>query len=150
MFTDRQIEVFNQKVIRREDNHCWDWSAAKDPLGYGFMTLWDIEAKRGKTMRAHRMSFYIHNGYMPEGDVIHLCHNPTCSNPAHLTEGSRSENMMTSYFSGRLQRKLPIDELPEIVARCESIDAMKAVAAEYGCTYQAVKHMVRRYKKTHG
>ncbi|ASQ11839.1 HNH endonuclease [Sinorhizobium meliloti] len=147
MFTERQIEVFNQKVIRAEGDQCWDWSASKDPLGYGFMTLWDTEKKRGKTMRAHRMSFYLHYGYMPDGDVIHLCHNPTCSNPLHLTAGTRSENMMTSYYSGRLQRKLPLQDLPAIVARCKTPADMKEVAAEYGCTYTAVRHMVRRHKQ---
>lgn len=147
MFTQRKIDLFNAKLIRRGDDECWDWSAAKDKLGYGVMCMVNPKTGRTGSVRAHQISFYLHHGRMPVGDVMHLCHNPSCANPAHLREGTRSENMMTSYYSGRLQRKLPLEDIPAIVQRCKTPSDMREVAREYNCSYVAVRHMVRRHSQ---
>lgn len=75
---------FWEKVDKRGPDECWPWRAARDPnTHYGRFQDW----------LAHRASYVIHFGKIPEGAVIdHLCTNPPCVNPAHLEAVSQREN----------------------------------------------------------
>ena len=42
------------------------------------------------------------NGSIPDDlEIMHICHNPPCVNPAHLIAGTHSENMQMSVDDGR-------------------------------------------------
>ena len=61
-----------------------------------------IDGKR-LTLYAHRLAYEAANGPIPEGfDVRHSCDNPPCSNPRHLSLGTRRENMQDAKDRGRL------------------------------------------------
>lgn len=48
---------------------------------------------RGTAQSAHRLSFELFNGPIPEDMTVdHTCFNPPCANPAHLRLLTRSEN----------------------------------------------------------
>ena len=71
-------------------NDCAVWGGHRLPAGYG--TLQD--PRTGKPIYAHRLSWELIHGEIPEGHVIrHLCNNPSCVRPAHLTIGTQQENM---------------------------------------------------------
>ena len=76
---------------------------------------------------------------------MHLCHNPVCSNPAHLDVGTRKQNHATSKAAGRLQRKIPLGDIKTIIMRVANGESKKVIAAEYGCTPQNIAYTVRTH-----
>ena len=76
---------FWAKVHKSSD--CWVWTKGISPDGYG--KFWF----NGRSVRAHRFSWELVNGQIPEGMVIdHRCHNLRCVNPAHLRVVSNAQN----------------------------------------------------------
>ena len=83
LLTDR----FWDKVEFTTD--CWEWKAGKDPKGYGLIF------NKGRHYGAHRISYQIHKGEIPDGlQIDHLCRNPSCVNPEHLEAVTQKENLM--------------------------------------------------------
>lgn len=57
---------------------CWQWRGSLSQ-GYGRFIV------RTENRGAHRVSFELHKGLIPEGyDVHHICRNKRCVNPDHL------------------------------------------------------------------
>lgn len=97
--TDR----FWAKVDRRGQDDCWLWAASRRK-GYG--TMW----VNGQMAKAHRLSWELHNGPIPEGDgyhgtcVLHRCDVRSCVNPAHLFLGTNADNIADCVNKGRQSR----------------------------------------------
>lgn len=97
---------FWEKVDRRGPNECWPWTAAIDTMGYGIMSR---PATVGTTRKAyaHRISHELNIGPIPAGlEVLHSCDNRPCVNPAHLSAGTRKQNMVDAGSRGRMNRPL--------------------------------------------
>lgn len=91
------------KFVKRLSNEsCWEWLGATDGHGYGAIT----NTATSSPIKAHRLSYEIHYGEIPEGKVIcHHCDNPICVNPHHLFAGSPKDNMQDCSAKGRINPK---------------------------------------------
>lgn len=75
-------ETFWSKVDKSGD--CWIWTAGATSAGYGLF----------KHQYAHRISYRLHRGEIPEGlELDHLCRVTRCVNPDHLEAVTHAENV---------------------------------------------------------
>jgi HNH endonuclease len=91
------LDRFWNKVNKTSD--CWIWTASRNKKKYGCFKL------KGKTELAHRISWEIHNGTIPDGmSVCHHCDNPPCVRPDHLFLGTNKDNV-----NDRISKKRFVD-----------------------------------------
>lgn len=96
-----ESQRFWEKVNKTDS--CWLWTGSKRNKGYGaFVYVRDGQVIHG---RAHRYSYEIHKGPIPEGMlVLHNCpsgDNPACVNPDHLWLGNDLDNVHDMMKKGR-------------------------------------------------
>lgn len=76
--TTSNEERLLSSVLCDVETQCWNWQKFLHG-GYGQMYI------SGKTERAHRVSYRLFIGSIPDGhQVHHTCQNPRCCNPEHL------------------------------------------------------------------
>jgi len=94
----KRLDLFIVKVDKRCSDECWEWLGAKTDRG-GYGKFWT--GVGNKLVRAHRMSWELFFGPIPEGmDVLHKCNNPSCVNPYHLYLGDDSDNAADRMCAG--------------------------------------------------
>jgi len=101
-------EKFWTFVNKKGINDCWNWKGNHFKQGYGRM--YHHSTKEGK---AHRLSYMINTGEIPEGALVcHTCNNKSCVNPKHLYVGTNDDNMRDLANSGILKgEKNPASKL---------------------------------------
>lgn len=97
VISDEVKERFWKKVEKSGEYKCWKWTGSKSKNGYGDMAVGDK-----RVMSAHRLSYLINVGNIPEGlYVIHICDHRDCVNPNHLRARSQKENVHDMLWKGR-------------------------------------------------
>src|SRR5262245_58279388 len=77
---------------------CWLWDGSYSGGGYGTFYV----GGRLKQMPAHRFSYEVHKGPIPEGlFVCHHCDVRECVNPDHLFVGTQSDNIQDMLIKKR-------------------------------------------------
>jgi hypothetical protein len=133
---------------------CWEWLGYKNPGGYGRIGI----GKRSDGHEiAHRVSWILHNGVIPEGMfVLHACDNRGCVNPHHLFLGTQADNVHDCQRKGRSaggsskgsnnpNSKLTQQEVDEIRATYKSgVMYQYQLADLYGISQAQVSLIIRR------
>lgn len=94
---DLRARLFKKTL--KQDDGCWLWTGSRSSWDgrYGRVSV------KGKNVAAHRLAFWIENGYMPT-NVLHKCDVPLCINPEHLFAGDHASNMKDKAKKGRAPR----------------------------------------------
>ena len=153
-----EIEVrrFWTKVLKR--NGCWEWTSAIASTGYGVVNI------RGKVVGAHRMSWIISYGSIPDGlFVCHRCDNKKCVRPGHLFIGTQADNIEDCIKKGRMSdppvppfgekhcnSKISDVDVTSIrsswVPNCRGL--AKALAQKYGISINSVRGIALGFQRT--
>lgn len=92
----RSIARFHRSYTVNPNTDCWEWNLHLTDDGYGRCHF------NGSNVRAHRLSYELHNGAFPRHLVVcHSCDNPKCVNPLHLFVGTQKDNMRDKRLKGR-------------------------------------------------
>lgn len=98
VFTEDLLKRFYDKTKLDETTGCLLWTGIKNPTGYGRMVI------NGEWFRAHRLSYMIHYGSIPDGMcVLHSCDTPSCVSKNHISIGTHAENMRQRHERGRYE-----------------------------------------------
>ena len=95
------IERFMARVEVPTDgiDSCWEWLGVRNWGGYGEFYL------DGKTRKAHRVSYELVRGNIPEGyQLDHLCSNRGCVNPYHLEPVTNAVNAKRGKVNQNLRK----------------------------------------------
>ena len=125
---------------------CWLWQGAVFLDGYG------VFSAAGRLVRAHRMSWLLTNGVIPEGQhVLHYCDTPLCVRPDHLFLGTPRDNIDDMLAKERSLRgvrnpkaRLSEDDVREIRRRRSSGETLVSIALDFGITHAMVSQIARR------
>lgn len=135
--------------VQKTDS-CWIWIGTVTQSGHGVI----VSRKLGKRTGAHRISWELHYGSIPEGIVV--CHNcpggdnPSCVNPEHLFLGTQSDNMADAKNKKRAPRgshhhasKFDESQIQLIYDLSHAGKSHREIAKELGVTHMTIGRILR-------
>lgn len=139
------VETRFWRNVEKSDG-CWLWTGYSGKDGYGYLRVGT------KQTGAHRYSYELHNGPIPEGLwVLHRCDNPPCVRPDHLWAGLANENTADRDSKQRQalgernrHAKLNAEDVLEIRRRLRQGSTNVALAEEYGVAKSEISHIRTR------
>jgi hypothetical protein len=139
---------FWEKVDRKGDTDCWNWTAAVRGSTDKYGTIW----VDGAIESAHRVAYRLASrAEIPEDTVVrHKCDNGLCCNPAHLELGTMLDNARDKVERGRSHNggrgKLTVDQAVEILHMRFDLGLNNSqIARNYGITRPMVSRICNGY-----
>lgn len=140
-----------ERSVKVPECGCWLWTGAFSS-GYGSAMF------QGKSKRAHRLSWEIFKGPIPDGVcVCHECDTPACVNPDHLFLGTKKDNADDRDLKGRNKSNSMPGESHPLALLTEgdvreirlSSDTGTALAKRYGVHVMTISCARRRVTWKH-
>lgn len=140
---------FWAKVEKRGPGGCWEWTAYRDPHGYGRIS---VGGAQGGMQLASRVAWELeHRSPVGCGHVCHRCDNPPCVNPAHLFLGdpaTNSADMVAKHRQMHGGRHVNAKLTEELVLQLRAEYAaggisQRALAAAHGVSQSALGNALR-------
>jgi hypothetical protein len=152
--------LFYERMMEGNEKACWIWQGhiLEKPDNYGMMCVQNMRGKRQWCCWAHRLSWEIYRGEIPEGmNVLHTCDTPPCVNPNHLFLGTRGDNNHDRHRKSRTavgeempQHKLTEEEVIEIREKYATGQYIQQeLADEYGVAGNTISYIVNRKRWKH-
>lgn len=145
------IARFDRSYMPEPMSGCWLWTAYCDQNGYG------IFGRHGhKHQKAHRASWTIHKGGIPDGmKICHKCDVRSCVNPDHLFLGTQADNVADMIAKGRFRHttlygednprsKFTAEIVSDVRKRAAAGEPQRRIAASIGMSPMNVSRIVRR------
>ncbi len=141
---------FIDNITYEPNTGCWLWlGSVHTRTGYGQFGSGGASGVRGKTLKAHRVSFELFKHKIPLGMLVcHTCDNRICVNPEHLFVGTNNDNLEDMRKKDRHSRgercrtsKLKDWQVLEIRS---SKDRHATIARKYGVSQTTIFHIIRR------
>lgn len=139
---------FYSKVDSTVAEGCHTWTAATTMDGYGLFYI------DGALTTAHRVSYEISVGPIPEGMVVRhsiVCTTRGCVNPHHLSVGTQADNMRDRDRAGRTPKgessgasKLKKSEVIDIRKRAAKGETQTSLAKHYEVTPSTISSIINR------
>jgi len=152
-------ETAQEKLDRLVDrtggaDACWPYRGRRNRHGYGMIDVY--RAGRVAMLRAHRVAFEAAYGPIPDGLVIcHVCDNPPCCNPRHLSLGTVADNIADMWRKGRQPTytnhrkgegvgtsKLTAAQVVELRRRFAAGGSAKGLAPAYGISQATAYNVI--------
>jgi len=154
MISERAKKRFYANADTSVDG-CWIWKGQINDRGYG------IFFANGKDKKAHRVSYEMHVGPIPEGLMVcHSCDNRPCVRPSHLFAGTAKDNSQDMARKGRSAKggycrmpgnknpasKINYDDVQEIRRLYESAyePTQKDLADQFGISQSQINRIIKR------
>lgn len=131
------------KNIKVSDFGCWEWQACLNSTGYGVLKRRKIFGN--KQLKAHRYSWFLTFGKLPDLHLCHKCDNTKCVRPDHLFEGTAKDNSDDKISKGRDKyadqcgenngnSTLTGIDVENIRNRILNLESNRSIAKSYGVT----------------
>lgn len=136
---------FEDKFTPDPNTGCWLWIASHFSSGYGAFKI----AKKAR--RAHRVSWELANGEIPEGVLVcHKCDIRSCVNPEHLFLGTNADNTRDMQEKGRIPTaKLTGEQVLEIRDLRSKGFLLKELALIFGVSKPLVCNIINNKRWKH-
>jgi len=147
---NKNLKNFWKKVEIKDEDSCWIWKGKHCHNGYGQLKI------NRKDKMAHRVSWIIHFGEIPEGMIVcHHCDNPECVNPKHLFIGTYKDNIADCIRKGRNKTsilrgesngssKLKDSQIPIIRQKYSTGEySLRKLGKEYGIGFEAIRRVIK-------